>query len=95
MCVGTGQQARLEAKGVEVRGALDKSEAITQLLDKGGSTATACSICCEDYGSGDLLRVLKCGHRYHLECVDRWFLSSSTDYSREPACPMCNASIVS
>jgi hypothetical protein len=40
--------------------------------------------------AGDVLRALPCGHRYHLECVDRWFLSS-TDYSRPAACPMCNA----
>jgi hypothetical protein len=29
-------------------------------------------------------------HRFHIECVDRW-LMSSTDYSRDPACPCCNA----
>lgn len=34
------------------------------------------------------MRVLRCGHRYHLECIDRWLLSS-TDYSRPPACPVC------
>ncbi len=25
--------------------------------------------------------------RFHVECIDRWFLSS-TDYSRPPACPL-------
>ena len=41
-------------------------------------------------GTPDVLRVLRCGHRFHLECIDRWLLSS-TDYSRPPACPICNA----
>ena len=30
--------------------------------------------------------------RFHLPCIDRWLLSS-TDYSRPPACPMCNAEL--
>ena len=42
--------------------------------------------------AGDLLRALRCGHRFHCECVDRWLLSA-TDYSRPPACPMCNAEL--
>ena len=42
--------------------------------------------------AGDVLRVLRCRHRFHLECVDRWLLSSQ-DYSRPPACPMCNTQL--
>eukprot|EP00890_Picochlorum_soloecismus_P001516 jgi/Picsp_1/2365/NSC_05828-R1_protein len=45
-----------------------------------------------NYESGDTLRVLNCGHKFHLECIDRWFLSS-TDYSRPAACPMCNTEL--
>ncbi|GLC34605.1 hypothetical protein PLESTB_001243300 [Pleodorina starrii] len=41
----------------------------------------------------DVLRVLRCGHRFHVECVDRWFLSS-TEYTRAPACPLCNAPLL-
>eukprot|EP00198_Chlamydomonas_reinhardtii_P001183 XP_001690518.1 predicted protein [Chlamydomonas reinhardtii] len=40
-----------------------------------------------------VLRVLRCGHRFHVECVDKWFLSA-TDYTREPACPLCNAPLI-
>lgn len=29
----------------------------------GNSSAASCSICCEDYASGDVQRVLPCGHR--------------------------------
>eukprot|EP00891_Asterochloris_glomerata_P006545 jgi/Astpho2/6545/e_gw1.00099.52.1_t len=59
-----------------------------------GTSSTECSICHEEYASEeDILRILKCGHRYHVECVDRWVLSSMNGTNREPACPMCNASI--
>lgn len=54
----------------------------------GGTTDTCCSICHEDYEEEDVLRRLSCGHKFHLECVDRWAFSS-TDYSRPTACPMC------
>ncbi|KXZ43241.1 hypothetical protein GPECTOR_96g707 [Gonium pectorale] len=40
-----------------------------------------------------VLRVLQCGHRFHVECVDKWFLSA-TDYTRTPACPLCNAPLL-
>lgn len=51
---------------------LDEGEAVEQLLKAGGSSAASCAICCEDYISGDALRVLRCGHRYHLPCIERW-----------------------
>lgn len=52
------------------------------------TTDICCSICYDDYEEGDVLRRLPCGHKFHLECVDRWAFSS-TDYSRPTACPMC------
>ncbi len=54
--------------------------------------STSCTVCCDDYESGDALRVLKCGHKYHVECIDKWLLSS-TDYLRAPACPICSAAL--
>ena len=54
--------------------------------------ATAPAATNEHNPAGDVLRVLRCRHRFHLECVDRWLLSS-TDYSRPPACPMCNTQL--
>lgn len=52
--------------------------------------SSSCTVCCDDYESGDALRVLTCGHKYHVECIDKWLLSS-IDYLRTPACPICNA----
>lgn len=66
-----------------------------RLLLQGGanSTAESCAICLEEYAAGDTLRALRCGHRYHMECCDRWFLGSAVDYSRPPACPVCAAEL--
>ncbi|GAB4814091.1 hypothetical protein N2152v2_001137 [Parachlorella kessleri] len=71
---------------------LEKRELIDLLQSGANSSSTSCPICVEDYASGDVLRALPCGHRFHLECIDKWLLSS-TDYSRPPACPMCNAEV--
>lgn len=72
---------------------LEKQELVSMLLSGSNTTAESCSICIEDYEAGDVLRVLRCGHRFHLECIDRWFLSS-TDYSRPSACPICNTELI-
>ncbi|KAL4440345.1 hypothetical protein ABPG75_003346 [Micractinium tetrahymenae] len=82
----------LEKRGGTCRDCLEKGELVQALLASGNSSASTCTVCCEDYAAGDVLRLLHCGHRFHLECIDRWLLSS-TDYSRPPACPICNAEL--
>ena len=52
---------------------------------------TLCSICYEDYVDGEPLRLLACGHYFHIECLDRWLLTSAR---RGPACPLCNRSLL-
>eukprot|EP01083_Nonionella_stella_P075354 204829_1 len=46
----------------------------------------SCRICLEYYEAGEELRFLPCFHKYHKECVDRWFQMSSK-------CPICKTSI--
>jgi len=42
-----------------------------------------CSICIAPFVVGDVMRVMKCGHRFHKDCVDEWL-------SRYKAvCPLC------
>lgn len=42
-----------------------------------------CSICIAPFEVGDVMRVMKCGHRFHKDCVDEWL-------SRYKAvCPLC------
>ncbi|XP_028808752.1 RING-H2 finger protein ATL70-like [Neltuma alba] len=51
------------------------------------SSPCCCSICLMDYKESDLLRVLpKCGHFFHLKCVDPWFTMHLT-------CPICRSSV--
>ncbi|KAH9316327.1 hypothetical protein KI387_024954, partial [Taxus chinensis] len=45
-----------------------------------------CPVCLVEYVGGEILRVLpKCGHSFHMECVDKWLLSHSS-------CPTCRQS---
>lgn len=62
---------RLSKAGISCSGCLEKQELVTKVLDIGGSSGSSCSICYEDYHAGDVVRVLPCKHRYHIECVDR------------------------
>lgn len=46
-----------------------------------------CSICItkfkeDEEGNSDIIRQLKCGHIFHITCIDRWF-------STKPSCPLC------
>lgn len=50
-----------------------------------------CAICAESWQPGDVCRRLaKCRHAFHLECIDRWALTSA-DKGRLPLCPLCKA----
>lgn len=43
--------------------------------------------------SGCPCRRLRCGHVFHLACVDKWSLGA-TDYSRPVSCALCNQPLV-
>lgn len=43
-----------------------------------------CSICIENFNDGEKVRVLSCGHKYHLPCIDVWLM-------QHPSCPLCKA----
>ncbi|CAH8320628.1 unnamed protein product [Eruca vesicaria subsp. sativa] len=46
-----------------------------------------CSVCLSEFEEDDQGRLLpKCGHSFHVHCIDTWFRSSST-------CPLCRAPV--
>ncbi|XP_074559603.1 RING-H2 finger protein ATL2-like [Curcuma longa] len=46
-----------------------------------------CAVCLCELADGELVRILsKCGHGFHLECIDMWFHSHST-------CPLCRSPV--
>ncbi|RWW32686.1 hypothetical protein GW17_00002626 [Ensete ventricosum] len=46
-----------------------------------------CAICLSQLTDGEVARLLpKCGHGFHLDCIDMWFCSHST-------CPLCRRPI--
>lgn len=44
-----------------------------------------CTICQQDIFL-DIVRVLKCSHMYHVNCIDRWFIENKK-------CPQCRYEI--
>lgn len=47
-----------------------------------------CSICLSTFEENEVLRLLKCKHRFHTACIDPWLLSSSD------TCPMCREPVI-
>ncbi|KAL0739836.1 hypothetical protein Bca4012_081349 [Brassica carinata] len=46
-----------------------------------------CSVCLSEFEEEDQGRLLpKCGHAFHVDCIDTWFRSTST-------CPLCRAPV--
>ncbi|XP_030454369.2 E3 ubiquitin-protein ligase Os04g0590900-like [Syzygium oleosum] len=47
-----------------------------------------CTVCLSEFSDGETLRVLpKCGHAFHVPCIDTWLRSHTN-------CPLCRAPIV-
>lgn len=66
------------------------SEPATKAAEAEGSAEAApkdvelgCSICTEDFTTGEDVRVLPCRHKYHPACIDPWLLNVSG------TCPLC------
>ncbi|NXR29442.1 RNF6 ligase, partial [Cinclus mexicanus] len=46
-----------------------------------------CSVCINEYATGNKLRQLPCTHEFHIHCIDRWLSENST-------CPICRQPVV-
>jgi len=67
----------------------DKSMAKLPRREVGkGEVLDDCAVCITELKAGDTARVLpRCGHGYHVDCVDMWLRSHST-------CPLCRCPAV-
>ncbi|KAJ3355670.1 hypothetical protein HDU83_003052 [Entophlyctis luteolus] len=48
-----------------------------------GETREKCTICLMNYEEDDEMRILRCRHGFHAECIDRWLTSHVN------SCPVC------
>ena len=63
---------------------MERADIVKEIRDLMGSSGAQCAVCLSAYEPRDVLRVLPCSHRFHVECVDGWLLTRSS------ACPMCS-----
>jgi hypothetical protein len=54
----------------------------------GAAEEGTCSICLCGFAKEENVRLLKCQHKFHCECVDPWLLESAD------TCPMCRTPLV-
>mmetsp|Transcript_5959 Transcript_5959/g.10563 ORF Transcript_5959/g.10563 Transcript_5959/m.10563 type:complete len:256 (-) Transcript_5959:18-785(-) len=47
------------------------------------SKGQVCAVCTEDFELGERVRVLPCGHYFHLPCIDLWLVQNKR-------CPLCS-----
>ena len=88
---GKKQQAQTDrAEGETIVESEDEHVSSEHATVRETSNATeeedCCSICLEDFGPVNCLRVLDCWHQFHVECLEMWC-------ARNSVCPMCNVKI--
>ncbi len=58
------------------------SKIIHDMVKLAEDETDVCSICTNDYVNHELLRELPCNHKFHKDCIDKWFEQNET-------CPFC------
>ncbi|EYU44114.1 hypothetical protein ABFS82_04G136400 [Erythranthe guttata] len=75
----------------EITGCLSKTKlAMFEDLSRHFATELErkCTICQEEYEAGDETGKLKCGHSYHIYCIEQWL-------GRKNTCPVCKTPALS
>jgi hypothetical protein len=75
-------QPMVDVKNIMKKEELDKLK-IENYTDLDKEKYKNCSICMDEYNDEDKLRMLKCEHGFHVECIDKWL--TECNYK----CPVC------
>ena len=70
---------KLEIKKIKIKKELNKYSRIN-------SNIFECSICLQETKETEYSRLLKCGHKFHKKCIDKWIIKHNT-------CPICRTLI--
>ena len=73
-------------RGLEM-GVLLRTGVIPLVIYVKGEEEEVCVVCLSEMEEGDMLRMLRCGHAFHGECVDPWLMAQQT-------CPLCKADVM-
>ena len=47
----------------------------------------SCAVCVDEFAEGTNIKVLPCGHFYHVDCIDEWLCNHSS------LCPLCKTNV--
>mmetsp|Transcript_52946 Transcript_52946/g.138854 ORF Transcript_52946/g.138854 Transcript_52946/m.138854 type:complete len:254 (-) Transcript_52946:351-1112(-) len=79
-----GGSSGLSTHGGGAGSGLDSYTLLTKVAPS--QTSTQCPCCMENFGEGEMMRVLPCFHALHQQCADNWLHTN-------PICPVCRCDI--
>lgn len=79
-----------------VHEALDEMSPLEVVGCAAGGAGSGCAVCLDALVAGQIGRALKCGHRFHARCIDRWVLQCAGGGGTWTGigCPLCKTSVV-
>ncbi len=92
-------ETKLFIYGVDIGASISRNNSIENICEKLLNTRSkkdlgpyykiksdltdGCNICLENYKNGLYYRELKCNHKFHKKCIDKWIKSGKN------TCPVC------
>jgi hypothetical protein len=74
------------AMGIDTTGMIEREEMESVVAERRG---TACSICTDEFVTGESVKVTKCGHWFHRDCLSQYARAkASAGCVTMPMCPM-------
>ncbi|WOK97573.1 RING-H2 finger protein ATL3-like [Canna indica] len=84
----TGPAPAAQPRGLDAAAVTALPWVVVHAADRGEGTNDDCAVCLCELAEGEAARLLpRCGHAFHLGCIDTWFSSHST-------CPLCRSAVV-